>query len=164
MKHDATIALWLAGALAIAITGCANRPCDSASIALNPAEAAMVNAINEYRVDRNLPQLVADSRLYAAAREHNRVMRDRIRMLGLEAGTTHWGKLGQRLQAAGYTFSFAGENVAAGRGVAAPQLFQGLLDSPSHHANIVSPRAQAVGVSVWREGDSVFVTQEFAAP
>ena len=28
----------------------------------------------------------------------------------------------------------------------------------------VSPRARAVGVAVWREGDAVYVTQEFAAP
>jgi uncharacterized protein YkwD len=91
-------------------------------------------------------------------------MRDRIRLLGLEAGTTHWGQLGRRLRDAGYDYSYAAENVAAGRGVDAPQLFQGLLDSHSHHANITSPRARAVGVAVWREGDAVYVTQEFAAP
>jgi uncharacterized protein YkwD len=162
MKTGALPKLSLISALAIA--GCTQQPRDRAALTLNPAEAAMVNAINDYRAQRNLPVLAADARLCAAAGEHNRVMRDRIALLGLEAGTTHWGKLGQRLQDAGYPFTFAGENVAAGRGVAAPQLFQGLLDSPSHHANIVSTRAQAVGVSVWREGDSVFVTQEFAAP
>jgi uncharacterized protein YkwD len=145
----------------IAACGCAHQ---NGGQSLNSAESAMLSAINEYRAERNLPQLVADPRLCVAANEHNRIMRNRIRILGLEVGTTHWGHLGRRLRDAGYDYSYAAENVAAGRGVAAPDLFQGLLDSHSHHANIVSPRAKAVGVSVWREGDAVYVTQEFAAP
>jgi uncharacterized protein YkwD len=157
-------AMPLTASIAIIVSGCAPRANVPASLALNPAESAMLGAINEYRAERSLPQLVADPRLCAAAEQHNRVMRDRIRILGLEAGTTHWGNLGRRLRDAGYEYSYAAENVAAGQGVAAPQLFHGLLESPSHHANIVSPRARAVGVAVWRDGDSVFVTQEFAAP
>lgn len=156
--------LLLLACAAIAVSGCAHQDAAPAHQSLNSAESAMLSAINEYRAERNLPHLVADPRLCAAADEHNRIMRDRIRILGLQAGTTHWGQLGRRLRAAGYEYSYAAENVAAGQGVAAPQLFQGLLDSRSHHANIVSPRARAVGLAVWREGSSVYVTQEFAAP
>ena len=161
MIRQADLRLILLGSLAV--SGCAHQDGRTHG-SLNPAESAMLSEINKYRAERNLPQLVADERLCAAADEHNRIMRDRIRFLGLEAGTTHWGHLGRRLRDAGYAYSYAAENVAAGRGVAAPQLFQGLLESQSHHANIVSPRARSVGVAVWREGDAVYVTQEFAAP
>src|SRR5262245_15359081 len=100
---------------AVAVCGCAHQNGLSDTVTLNRAESAMLAAINEYRAERNLPQLVADSRLCAAAEEHNRLMRDRIRILGLQAGTTHWGQLGRRIRDAGYEYSYAAENVAAGR-------------------------------------------------
>src|SRR5262245_9065556 len=159
-----TAAQYLSLLAGLILAGCSHQTDAPRTLALNRAEAAMVDAINGYRAERNLPELVADARLCAAADEHNHIMRDRIRVLGLDAGTTHWGRLGHRLRDAGYDYSFAAENVAAGRGVAAPELLQGLLDSPSHHANIVSSRARSIGIAVWREGDAVYVTQEFAAP
>jgi hypothetical protein len=42
------------------------------------------------------------------------------------------------------------------------QAHEGLMQSPPHRANILSPKYNTVGVGVFRSGDLLWVTQDFA--
>ncbi len=52
--------------------------------------------------------------------------------------------LGDRLDAVGYSFAAAGENLAGGQPTV-KSVFEGWMDSPGHRANILDPRFSEVG-------------------
>jgi uncharacterized protein YkwD len=75
-------------------------------------------------------------------------------------GATPW----DRIKAAGYSFSTAGENIAAG--YPNPQaVVEGWLDSPGHCKNIMSPAFTEIGVGYYAGGAyDHYWTQAFATP
>jgi hypothetical protein len=76
-------------------------------------------------------------------------------------GATPWFWFGQ----AGYTYTYAGENLAVGF-IDSPEVFNAWLNSPSHKANMVNPHYTEVGTAVLSgfEGNSVVVVQLFGSP
>lgn len=80
--------------------------------------------------------------------------------------TPEGGTFDTRISAQGYTWSVAGENIAAGYSTL-EAVVQGWLVSPSHCQNLMSPEFREVGMgSDTRAGSKygVYWTQDFAAP
>jgi uncharacterized protein YkwD len=64
-----------------------------------------------------------------------------------------------RIRAAGIRYDVAGENLALAPSAAAAH--QGLMDSPSHRANILSADYTSVGIAAVRGPYGLMVAQEF---
>jgi uncharacterized protein YkwD len=119
-------------------------------------EAGILALLNQARREGRLPPLRRDPRLDQLALRHSAAMRGAQR-LGHNVGDADPD---QRLRAAGYPSRAIGENVAH---AASPLLaHRALLGSPSHRANMLDARFDAVGIGVSADADgSVWVTQIF---
>lgn len=89
-----------------------------------------------------VPPLHWEPRLAQAARDHCHNMATR----GYIDHVDHWGRSPfARIQAAGYGFEFAGENLSAGK--ASPEeVVAWWIESPGHCANLMHPRFLDTGV------------------
>ena len=120
-------------------------------------EAEMLKLLNEARRQNGLPALTPDARLQAVARAHSREMLE----MGYFSHTSPVsGTPADRLAAAHISFRSAGENLAYAPSVQIAH--QGLMNSPGHRANILSPDFHRVGIGVLvaPDGERMF-TQEF---
>ncbi|NJK39883.1 MAG: hypothetical protein HC835_16975 [Oscillatoriales cyanobacterium RM2_1_1] len=112
---------------------------------LNP-EPALINRIveltNNYRADNGLPPLTLSSQLTNAADTHseNMALQDFFSHTGLDGS-----KVGDRVQATGYSYTSVGENIAAG--YPTPEaVFAGWIASSGHRANILNASYTEIGV------------------
>lgn len=107
------------------------------------AEQQMFLMLNKERQSRGLGTLVFDQEITKVAREHSKDMLSR----GYFSHSTPEGiSPFDRLSKGNIQYSYAGENLAL-----APNVFlamQGLMNSPGHKANILSPNFRKVGVGV----------------
>lgn len=107
--------------------------------------------------------LAMNSALRCAARVHSKDMGDR-------AYFDHNNPDGEdpfvRMERAGYSFSTAGENIAAGQ--TSPQMvMQGWMESPGHCSNIMNPAFTEFGVGAYDASGApfpIYWTQTFGAP
>ncbi|MEX2238331.1 MAG: CvpA family protein [Dehalococcoidia bacterium] len=144
------------------------RPDSTATLDLNfrtadfspnaDAEARMLELVNEERAAQGLPLLVMDEGLRAVARAHSGDM-------FLRGYFAHVNPDGldpfDRMRAAGVPFAVAGENLAYAPAVDVAH--DGLMDSPGHRANILSPDYCHVGIGVMDAGIyGLMFSQEFA--
>jgi uncharacterized protein YkwD/uncharacterized membrane protein required for colicin V production len=121
------------------------------------AEDAMLVLINRERAAVGQPPLVKNSKAQAVARAYSK------RMLA-EGYFSHIDNDGHspfdRMKAGGVSYESAGENLAL-----APTLqlaHQGLMNSPGHRANILSPNYGSVGIGIIDAGQyGLMVTQDF---
>lgn len=122
---------------------------------------------NIERSRAGLPPLRLESRLAAAAQAHsqNMALKDFFSHTG-EGGDTPW----DRIQATGYQYSRAAENLYGGASTA-EQAVQGWMQSPGHRANILNPDLQEIGIGHYflaSDTGSVnykhYWTQVFATP
>lgn len=123
----------------------------------------MFQRLNRDRRERGLPPLRYDERLADVARVHSADMRDH-RFFSHDSPNT--GSLEDRLNAAGYLFLTARENLSE-----APDVHTGqdsLLKSPGHYANIVATDTTHIGIGIVKGGvhapENLTITQVFAAP
>jgi len=125
------------------------------------AEKLLSRLVDEDRSAHGLPPIVRDPALDAVARAHSLDMAS-SRYLGHRSPSA--GGLAERLAAVKYRFVWAGENVARAGSIREAE--EALMRSPGHRANILSPRAERLGVGVASgPGDNRwFVTQIFARP
>ncbi len=109
------------------------------------------------------PPLTMDAALRCAARVHSQDMGDRS---FFDHDTPEGEDPFQRMERAGYQFSTAGENIAAGQ--TSPQMvMEGWLASPGHCSNIMNASFTEFGVGVYQplNGDFPYYwTQTFGAP
>ncbi len=111
------------------------------------AEQQMLYLVNAERAKQNLPQLVMDNQLRILARSHSQDMLAR----GYFSHYTPEGKSPfDRMNAAGITYNYAGENLAFAQNV--NLAMQGLMQSPGHRANILSPNFKKIGIGVINAG------------
>ena len=107
------------------------------------AEASMLELVNQERTSRGLKSLSANDKARAVARAYSSEMFAR----GYFSHVTPEGKTPfDRMKAGGVRYSSAGENLAL-----APTLKQahdGLMKSPGHKANILSPEYRTVGIGI----------------
>ena len=88
--------------------------------------------------------------LHQSAASHSR---DMAQNHVLSHTSSHGGTLRQRLQAAGYNFSAAGENIAVGQG-SVEEVIGSWLKSPGHCKNMLAPSYQEVGVACVRSNSA----------
>lgn len=111
------------------------------------AEQEMFQIINEERDRAGVPRLEFDEGLRDVAREHARDMWERKYF-------SHYSPegedVGDRLEKAGISYQYAGENLAL-----APTVFlahNGLMNSAGHRANILEKKFKKVGIGVVDNG------------
>ena len=126
-------------------------------------EHEMHELLNRDRAAGGLPSLQYDERLAEIARAHSADMRDHG-FFAHESPRT--GSVEDRVAAAGYLALEVRENLAEAPRVDLAE--EGLMNSPKHHANIMSPTVTHVGVGIVRGGveqaENLTFTQVFARP
>ncbi len=122
------------------------------------AEARMLKLVNDERTQAGLPPLKLDPQLTEAARAHSRDMLAQ----GYFAHEDNNGKRpADRVSAAGVRWAIVGENLALAPTVDIAH--QGLMNSPGHRENILSPQYHRVGIGVVDGGlHGKMFTQDFA--
>jgi uncharacterized protein YkwD len=107
-----------------------------------PAEASLLQAMNQARAHYGIAPLRIDYRLEAAARAKSRLM--------LRTGTFAHGNFARRLTSYRARGPYFGENLAWGVGSSgsAAGIVQMWLASPSHRANLLRRSFQRVGLGV----------------
>jgi len=127
----------------------------AAATETDPAEA-IERMLAQARNEEGLPRLHRDALLDQVAQGHAEAMRDAGR-IGHDLGR---GDPAERTRAAGLELISAGENVALASSVVL--VHRKLFASPSHRANMLSPRFDAVGIGAVRDGSGrVWVCQLF---
>jgi len=123
----------------------------------------MFERLNRDRKAQGLSPLRFDERLSDIARHHSADMRDHH---FFEHESPRSGSVDNRLDAAGYAFLTARENLSEAPDIERSE--EGLLHSPPHYANIMSTDVTHVGVGIVEGGvvdpRNLTVTQVFAAP
>ncbi len=121
-------------------------------------EEKMLALVNQERATAGLAPLVMDERLRVVARDH---ARDMFQRGYFSHYTPEQTSPFDRLKAAGIGFLAAGENLAL-----APSLdmaHRGLMNSPGHRANILSPSFRRVGIGAMDGGlRGLMFSQEFS--
>ncbi len=110
-----------------------------------------------------VPALSLNSKLRCAARKHSKDM-------GVNNFFSHTGSDGstpwQRMNWAGYTYSYAGENIAAGQ-TSPSAVVTSWMNSTGHCNNIMSPNFKHLGVGYYYQSSSTYRhywTQNFGSP
>ncbi len=121
-------------------------------------ESAMINKVNQERLNQNLNALTYDPDLREIAREHSSDMFKR----GYFSHYSPEGEsVAERADKLGINYLVIGENLAF-----APSLdlaHQGLMQSPGHRANILSPNFKKVGIAVAESPKyGLMITQVFS--
>ncbi len=126
-------------------------------------ESQVIALINQERADEGVPPLSSQSQLTSAARIHSADMACNG-FFSHTSPTT--GSPYNRITAQGYSYSAAGENIAAGYSSAA-SVVDTWMNSADHRANILSPNYVHIGVGYAYWGDSTYGaywTAVFASP
>ncbi len=125
------------------------------------AEARMLKLVNHDRASHDLPPLSAAADVADVARAHSREMYQTGTVAHVSPTT---GSAVDRVRAAKISTTVVLENVARAYGVV--EAHAGLMNSPGHRANLLSPEATHIGIGIVF-GDEVarrrelFVTQVF---
>lgn len=127
---------------------------------LQDAPARLLELINRDRAQLGLAALALDAELGEVAARHSRDMLEH----GFVGHTSpNTGSAAERVQAAGIRTGTVLENI--GRGYSLEEVHDGLMASPGHRDNVLSPRVTHVGVGLVRDGDAdhpaLLVTQVF---
>ena len=122
-----------------------NVPRDLTIWADPEAEAEMLRLLNQERQLAGLRSLVADEPLRGVARAHSDEM-FRLAYFAHESPVT--GTPFDRLRSAGIRYGMAGENLAYAPTVEIAH--RGLMNSPDHRRNILTPEFQRVGIGVMK--------------
>ncbi|HVR97434.1 MAG TPA: CAP domain-containing protein [Thermoanaerobaculia bacterium] len=131
---------------------------------LEQVRAAILAAVNAARQDGGRPPLRLEPRLNTAAQKHAEDMLARVYYSHkTPEGTMPWS----RVQAAGYTPSIVGENIAAGH-VRVDEVMDAWLHSSGHRRNILEGRFTEVGIGLavgtYDHRYQLLWVQEFARP
>lgn len=120
-------------------------------------EEAMLVLLNHERTTRGLGPLTMNAKARTVARAYSAEMFAKGYFSHIDP---HGNSPFDRMRAAGIQFGAAGENLAL-----APTLqlaHQGLMNSPGHRANILSPHYRTVGIGIIDGGPyGLMVTQDF---
>ncbi|MEV8531552.1 CAP domain-containing protein [Streptomyces sp. NPDC051211] len=124
------------------------------------AEATVLTLVNQHRREAGCAPLTTDPDLVEAARAYSATM--------AKSGVmSHTGPDGStmttRVEAAGYSWSRLGENIAQGQRDARA-VVDAWMKSPGHRANILNCGFTEIGVGVDRGAGGPWWTQNFGAP
>jgi uncharacterized protein YkwD len=132
-----------------------------AQVGLSADELKLFNLLNQERKTAGLPQFQWNYHLAEAARAHSQLMAQRKLLSHQFEGEP---ALGERLGATAARFNGAAENVAEAdiSPDTAGDVHAGLMNSPEHRANILSPKYIAVGLAAITRDGVMYVTEDFA--
>jgi uncharacterized protein YkwD len=126
-------------------------------------EAQVLTLVNQERIDAGLTALSLSSSLTKASRAHSLDM-------ACNGFTSHTGSngsfFGTRLTDAGFTFSTAAENIAAGYD-SAFKVVEGWMNSAGHRANILNADMDYIGIGYVYNPNSIYKdywTTDFGTP
>ncbi|MBI4050329.1 MAG: hypothetical protein HY398_02670 [Candidatus Doudnabacteria bacterium] len=136
----------------------------TASTERNLEARDVIAALNADRAQNDLAPLAANPRLEEAARKKA----EDLLKIGYFAHTSPIGlEPWDFIRAAGFDYSYAGENLAMNYGNA-DELESDFLQSPSHRENLLSPNYTDVGVAVvqglYQGQEAVITVQMFGTP
>ena len=151
MKHLRVVAM-LGATLLPAVWGGAESPRTGGSV----AEQYLFAAANAERTERGLQPLRWEEPLHHAAQRHAGEMARRRSISHQYSGEPD---LANRGRMAGARFTMIAENV--GEAWNAPELHDAWMHSPEHRANLLDPRATAMGISVERRGNELYAVEDF---
>jgi uncharacterized protein YkwD len=143
-------------------------PSGGCTVEQNPGYVdQLLTLINNARQQNNLPTLTLDDRLSAAAFAHSSDMacQDFVDHTGSDG--SNWK---DRIQAAGYSFSYATENIYVGDpafGGDAQGAFNWWMNSQIHRDNILSTKVTQIGIGYAYSTNSTYkgnYTLDFAKP
>jgi len=121
-------------------------------------EAQLLGLINQARAEHGLPPLTVDKRLTQAARKHTELMVEHSELSHQFEGEPPPEK---RFANEGLPSDRQGENVGVNnRSIASAHY--GLMNSPPHRHSILDPNFNIVGVGALRDGEEIYVTEDFA--
>jgi len=124
---------------------------------LQTIEQRMLQLVNQARAAEGLPPLKANAKLGESAAGHLGWM---IAKRSLAHRFPGEGDLTSRVAATGLRFNASAENVAFATDW--EDLHPGLMKSPGHRANILSPKYDEVGIAIGRGIDGYYAVQNFA--
>jgi uncharacterized protein YkwD len=128
--------------------------------ALTKEEKQVVDLTNAAREKEGLKPLKVSPKLCEIARAYS-IKMAKVKKVDHFLDNT---KVGQRAKAAGYFYSFIGENLGAGT-FPVPKIFQAWMDSKLHRENILEKKFLEIGVGIHRDEDGEsWYTQLFAVP
>ncbi|MDQ1293473.1 MAG: hypothetical protein QG608_1354 [Actinomycetota bacterium] len=139
----------------------ASAPGTPASSAVhNAQESEVLRLVNVERAGSGCGPVTADGLLAQVARAHSKDM-------AVNKFFDHNSQDGRspfdRMRAAGYSFSTAAENIAAGQQTASA-VMESWMNSPGHRENILNCGLKELGVGMWKQSGSpygIYWTQDF---
>lgn len=147
-------------ALLVAVVAGALVFCQSevkAASADRSAAQQLFQLTNQEREKNGLQPLAWDDRLAKAAVEHAQLM---VEQGALSHQFSGEASVRDRIAATNLHFDRSGENVAYDDN--AEDANRGLMNSPPHRANILSPDYNAIGIGAVQKGDLLYVAEDFA--
>lgn len=163
--REVSLVTMLATALILCVTSLgSNYLVTSTSLLGNVYSSVLVDLTNADRIKNNKPVLTISPVLENAAqmKANDMVTKNYFAHTSPDGLTPwHWFKK------AGYSFSYAGENLAVGFSES-EQVNNGWLNSPTHKANIIDEHFTEIGIATMngtRKGkDATYVVQMFGKP
>ncbi|HUS18321.1 MAG TPA: CAP domain-containing protein [Terriglobales bacterium] len=134
-----------------------NAKAETRVVRLESMERKIFQAVNREREDRGLKALKWNSKLGEAAAGHLAWMIARKTLGHRFAGED---ALSERIAATGLRFNSSAENVAYATDW--EDIHPGLMQSPGHRANILSPKYDEVGIAVALGPNGYYAVQNFA--
>ncbi|MFE2144753.1 CAP domain-containing protein [Streptomyces sp. NPDC059456] len=123
------------------------------------SESAVLALVNKERATAGCGPLTTNSKLSAAARAYS----DTMARSGVMSHTGPDGStMTSRVEAAGYTWSNLGENIARGQ-ADADAVMDAWMHSPGHRANILNCAFKEIGIGVHKGDGGPWWTQDFGA-
>jgi uncharacterized protein YkwD len=126
----------------------------------NAQESEVLRLVNVERAGSGCGPVTADAILAQVARAHSKDM-------AVNKFFDHNSQDGRspfdRMRAAGYSFSTAAENIAAGQQTASA-VMESWMNSPGHRKNILNCALKELGVGMWKQSGSpygIYWTQDF---
>ncbi len=122
-------------------------------------EQTLLQLVNQHRTEANLPPLTADPALTQAAQAH-------AQRMSQEKGEPQHQYSGEpdlptRIAQAGAHYTTVSENIAAGP-IRLTDLDRSWMKSDAHRANILDPRATAIGIAIIDTHGTLYVVEDFA--
>lgn len=110
---------------------------------LTADEKQMLDLVNSERAKAGLKPLEVDMRLVDLARKKSA---DMIKNNYFDHTSPVYGTPFEMMKSAGITYRYAGENIAGAPTV--QRAHEGLMNSPGHRANILSPNYNRIGIGI----------------
>jgi uncharacterized protein YkwD len=124
---------------------------------LRRAEQRIFQLANQARQDAGVEPLQWNEQAAQAARAHAKMMAEKQALSHQFSGEP---ALRERMAATGLRFDSVAENVADAE--SADGVHQVLMNSPPHRQNLLNPKYNSLGIGVAKNGDQLFVVQDFA--